>query len=432
MSPIILLLFFLGILFFFFIIGFPVGYGLVLTTLALMLLGIGGGLQPSIVAIRMFWGVNSFSLLAIPFFLFAGKVMNLSGLTNRLFDFAESLVGRIRGGLCHVNIMASMIFAGMTGVAVADAGGLGAIEYEAMTKAKYPKKFSIGVTAASTTIGPILPPSVPMVIYAVLASVSVGQALIAGLVPGVLIGVCLMILSSIVANIKSFPQGPRFTFKNIARGFRRGFLALLTPLILLGGIVSGIFTVTEASAIAAFYALMISMFVYKCLTWKNVWKISIETMMDSATILLLLSAASAYGYMVTISGLPQIFANILLSISENPTVILLFLNIFLLIIGTFLEAIAAITIFVPIFLPLTNMVGINPLHFGVIVVLNLMIGLLTPPFGIVLFTLEKATDLKFDDILKGVFPFYIPLVTALLLLTFFPAITLCLPNLFFN
>ncbi len=429
MSEILMLFFFIAILLFFFIAGIPVAFSLGLTTIALMFLGIGIGFNPELIVLRMFGGVNSFILLAIPFFLFAGRIMNAGGMTVRIFDFSQAMVGRVRGGLGHVNILASMIFAGMSGSAVADAAGLGAIEYKAMKEGGYSDEVSVGITAASATIGPIIPPSIPLVIYAILANVSVGGILLGGLLPGIVIGCALMLMTTFYAHIHNFPCGKERTREEVFRAFKNGFLALGTPILLIGGIVSGFFTPTEAAAVAVVYALILALKIYKELTLTELWEIIKQTMIDSAVLLLLISVANAYAFMIVRSRLPIIFAEQVIAISSDPLMVLLIINILLLIVGMFLETIAALTILTPVLLPLATMVGIDPIHFGLVMVFNLMIGLLTPPFGAVLFVLNKATGVPLTKVVKGCLPFYIPLFIALALITLIPALTLWLPRL---
>jgi len=432
MSEIVMLILFIGILLFFFIAGVPVAFSLGLTTLALMFLGVGIGINPELLVLRMFGGVNSFILLAIPFFLFAGRIMNAGGMTIRIFDFAKAIVGRVKGGLGHVNILASMIFAGMSGVAVADAAGLGAIEYKAMKDGGYNDKVSVGITAASATIGPIIPPSVPLVIYAIIANVSVGGILLGGLLPGIMIGIVLMVMTSVYAHIYNFPYGGARKWSEVILAFKNGVLALGTPVILVGGILTGLFTPTEAAAVAVAYALILAIKIYKELTLRELWEIIKQTAIDSAVILLLVSVASAYAFMIIRSRVPIIFAEQIMAITQDPLMVLLIINLLLLVVGMFLETIAALTILTPVLLPLVTMVGIDPIHFGLVMVFNLMIGLLTPPFGAVLFVLNKATGVPLTTIVKGCLPFYIPLFIALALITLFPSLTLWLPSLVFG
>ncbi|NMB16038.1 MAG: TRAP transporter large permease, partial [Firmicutes bacterium] len=293
-------------------------------------------------------------------------------------------------------------------------------------------EFSAGVTAASSTIGPIIPPSVPLVIYAILANVSVGAVLIGGIIPGVLIGITLMIMVAYTARVEDFPRGAPFDWVELKESFKESFLALITPLILIGGIVSGYFTVTEASAVAVLYALILAVFIFKEVDAQWLWSMVKQTMVDSAAVTFLVATANAYGYLAVRTRLPIILAEQMTAITTNPLILLMIINVFLLIVGLFMETIAALTILVPILVPLINMVGIDPVHFGIVMVFNLMIGLLTPPFGSVLFVLSKAIDLSLERIIRGVIPFYLPLVIALLLMTFFPGLTTWLPGLFFG
>jgi len=430
MNELVMLMLFIGILVLFFISGIPVAFGLGLTSLALMVLGIGPGLNPDIIISRMFRGIDSFVLLCVPLFIMGARIMNEAGLTTRLFDFANQLVGRFRGGLAHVCVIANMIMAGMSGVATADAAGLGPIGHKAMKQEGYSDGFSLGLLGAAATIGPIIPPSLPLVIFAILAGVSAGKLLIAGILPGILIGLCLMAMVYIVAKRRNFPMGERATWASFGRSVCEAGPPLLTPLILVGGIVSGIFTVTEAAGIAALYSLILG-FLYRTFTWKTFWDLSRVTMIDSAAIMLIIATAQVYGFLAVSTGLPVILAEKMLAISRDPLVILMIINGILLIVGCFLETIASLTLLTPIFMPIIKQVGIDPVHFGIVMVFNLMIGLLTPPFGVVLFVLNKCTGVDLATIIRGVVPFYIPLLTALLIMTLFPSVSLFLVNLLF-
>jgi tripartite ATP-independent transporter DctM subunit len=428
----LLILCFVGILLYFFFTGFPVGFSLALTSIILMILGIGTGLNSSMIVSIMFRSLDSFILLSLPFFLLAGRIMNETGITERIFYFCREMVGSLKGGMGHVNIIASMIFAGMSGIAIADAAGLGTIEYKAMKDEGYPTAFSIGITASSATIGPIIPPSIPLVVYAVLAGVSVGRILVAGLFPGILIGIILMIMVSITAHKNNYPHGEKFNIRKFIFSLKRGILALVTPAILLTGILTGIVTVIEASALAVLYAIILGVFIYREISWSKLWEMCKDTFIDSTTVVFLLATSSVYGYTLVHTRIPIILAEKVLTITNNPMLILIIINIFLLFIGMFMESISAISILVPVLLPLIKMSGIDPLHFGVVMVFNLMIGLLTPPFGQILFVLNKALNVKLETILKGVIPFYLPLFFALIIITFFPQIVLFLPKIIFK
>lgn len=373
---------------------------------------------------------NSFPLLAAPFFILMGNIMNFSGVTNRIFKFADVLVGWMRGGLGHANIIASVIFAGMSGAAVADAGGLGTIEIEAMRKAGYDDDFSCAITAASATIGPIIPPSLPMIIYGAQSETSIGKLFIAGVIPGILMAIALGIMVEIKARKNNYPYQKWKGFKVLFKAFIEAFWALMAPVILLLGIMLGIFTPTEAATVSAFYALILGLFVYKEFKIKELPKLMLMAVSTNGVVLALVMTAMAFGYSLTIAQIPQMAGNSLLVLTSNPYIILLLINIFLLFIGLFMEATAAMLILIPIFMPVVNQMGIDPVQFGVIMVLNLMIGTITPPVGVVLSVTGNVANISFDRVAKATAPFLIPLIIVLLLVTYVPYITLFLPNLF--
>ncbi|MDV7200763.1 TRAP transporter large permease [Roseovarius sp. 10] len=393
---------------------------------------LNGSVPPMVVSHRMINGVDSFPLLAVPFFILAGNLMNTSGITERIFSFALSLVGWMRGGLGHVNVGASVIFAGMSGAAVADAGGLGAIEIKAMKDAKYDPEFAVGVTAASSTIGPIIPPSLPMVIYGVVASASIGQLFAAGFIPGLLMAISLMILVAVIARRRNYPRDQNFSFAFLYKSFGRAFLSLMTPVIIVGGILSGAFTPTEAAIAACAYAIFLGLLVYRTLSWKRFIRVSYDTIETTAVVLFVVAAASIFAWVLTSNQVPRTVADFLLTISDRPWVILLLINVILLIVGCFMETVAAITIMVPVLLPVAMAIGVDPVHFGVIMVLNLMLGLLTPPVGMVLYVLARIANIPFERAFVGTVPFLIPLVIVLLLVTYVPAITMWLPTLLYR
>ncbi|WP_422448009.1 TRAP transporter large permease [Thermoanaerobacterium sp. DL9XJH110] len=426
----IMLLIFLGLLIFLFITGFPVPYAIGLTSLAVLIYERGiFGIPYEMMAQRIIYGVNNFTLLAIPFFLLAGKLMNTGGITKRIFKFANTIIGYLPGGLGHANIVASIIFAGMSGSAVADAAGLGTIEVQAMLDEGYDREFSAAVTAASSTIGPIIPPSIPMVMYGVMGDVSIAALLVAGIVPGLLMGLCMMIMVYYYAIKRGYPRRPFPKIKEVLQSFYEAFWPLLTPVILIGGILLGIFTATEAAAVASLYAFILSVFIYRELKIKDVMGIVYETVKETALILFIVANASLYGWLLIKTQMPMMFMEQVFNISKNPLIILFILNIFWLIVGCFMETNAAITILTPIMMPLALAIGINPVHLGVVMVLNLMIGLLTPPIGMCLYAVARVAKISFDKMVKAVAPFYIPLFVALILVTIFPQISLWLPNL---
>lgn len=412
------------------VLGVPVGIALAGSSLLYILLA--GNLPDVVVIHRMVNGIDSFPLLAVPFFILAGNLMNSAGITNRIFAFANALVGWMRGGLGHVNVGASVIFAGMSGAAVADAGGLGAIEIKAMKDAKYDADFAVGVTAASSTIGPIIPPSLPMVIYGVVAGASIGQLFAAGLIPGLLMAVALMIMVAYYARVRGYPRDQAFRWLVLARAFKGAFLSLMTPVIIVGGILFGIFTPTEAAIAACAYALVLGLVVYRTLSWQRFVRVTIDTIETTAVILFIVAGASIFSWILTSTRTAEAFAALILVISDNPILVLLLINLILIIVGCFLETVAAITILVPVLLPIAVQVGVDPVHFGVIMVLNLMIGLLTPPVGMVLYVLSRVAKVPFEKAVVATLPFLIPLVVVLMLVTFVPALTMWLPTLLYR
>ena len=411
------------------IIGAPVAVALGLASLVYILID---GLPEIILAHNMINGIDSFPLLAIPFFILAGHLMNTAGITTKIFAFARAAVGWMHGGLGHVNVGASVIFAGMSGAAVADAGGLGNIEIKAMRDADYDDDFSVGITAASSIIGPIIPPSLPLVIYGVMASVSIGELFAAGLIPGLMMAVSLMIMIAYYAKKRNYPRDSRFELSVLSATFKKAFLPLLTPIIIIGGVSTGVFTPTESAVAAVMYSLFLGIVVYKTLTWKHIVRVAMDTIETTAAILLIIASAAVFAWVLTANQVAQHLGDFLLSLSDDKTVILLIIMVLVLLMGMFMETIAAMTILVPILIPITTMVGIDPVHLGIIVVLNLMLGLLTPPVGMVLYVLSDVSGVSFEKCVKSTMPFLIPLIIVLLLITFFPQIVLFLPEMFYR
>jgi tripartite ATP-independent transporter DctM subunit len=375
---------------------------------------------------------NSFPLLAAPFFMLTGMAMNTAGITKRIYDFAECLAGRFRGGLAHVNVIGSVIFAGMSGSAVADAAGLGTIEIKAMTDEGYPLAFSAAVTAASATIGPIIPPSVPLLIYGVIADVSIGRLFAGGFIPGLLMAAALMIQIRWMAEKRGFGAHPAPTFRQFATTTRKALLSLMTPVILFGGMMIGVFTPTEAAFAAAVYALILGLFIYRELSWRDLPKLFLDTVETNAVVLMLVMTAALFGWVLARAQAPQMLGALILGTSRSPLIILFMINVFLLIVGCFMEALAALIILIPVFMPVIKAVGIDPVHFGLVVVLNLMIGTLTPPVGIVLFVVARVAKLPFEEVTRATAPFLIPLVIVLILITVFPELVLFLPRVIFG
>ncbi|MGF1561100.1 MAG: TRAP transporter large permease [Geminicoccaceae bacterium] len=412
------------------IAGVPVAVALAGSSMLFILLS--GQVPDIVVAHRMINGVDSFPLLAVPFFILAGNLMNTAGITNRIFDFAKACVGWLRGGLGHVNVGASVIFAGMSGAAVADAGGLGAIEIKAMRDADYDADFAVGVTAASSTIGPIIPPSLPMVIYGVMSGASIGQLFAAGFIPGLAMALALMLMVGYFAYKRNYPRDQAFSMVRFRDAFTGALLSLLTPVIIVGGILAGLFTPTESAIAACVYATFLGLVVYRTLTWKRFLAVSFETIETTAVVLFIVAGASIFAWILTANRVTEQFVGLIFTVTENPYLVLLLVNLILIVVGCFMETIAAITILVPVLLPLVTKIGVDPVHFGVVMVLNLMIGLLTPPVGMVLYVLSRVSGVPFEQCVRATAPFLVPLVGVLLMVTFIPAISMWLPTLIYR
>jgi tripartite ATP-independent transporter DctM subunit len=372
---------------------------------------------------------DSFPLIAVPLFILAGQIMNRGGITKRIFDFAGKSVGQFRGGLGYVNVLASFIFSGMSGSAIADIGGLGTIEMKAMREAGYDEDFALGVTGASGTMGPIVPPSVPLVIYGVFANVSIGSLFMGGLLPGVCMLITLNLMVFIIAKKRGYPRGETFSFGALLKAFFRSFFALLSPVILIGGIWSGMFTPTEAAFVCIFYSLLIGLFIYRDFDVRELPRLMVESFRVLIPAMTIVIATGLFGWIMNFEGLDRILMKGLLSLTSNKIVILLLINIILLILGMFVDSIAAIMLTVPIFQPLVIALGIHPVQFGVIVVLNLMIGLLTPPVGFSVHVLSSITERPIEVVIKAISPWLIPLMITLILVTYVPGIVLYLPKL---
>jgi len=386
------------------------------------------GMKWGILTQYLYTGVDSFTLLSIPLFLLAAKLMNTGGITKRLFNFCMTLVGWLPGGLGHVNVLTSFVFAGMSGTAVSDASGLGTIEIQAMREQGYDNEFSCCVTAASSTLGPIIPPSIPLVVYATVSGASVGALFMAGIVPGIVMALIMMVVVSIYAIKRGYPRSKFPDGKTFRSSLRAGILPLLAPIILLVGIYGGVFTPTESAAIVVLYSLFLDVAMYHELTVKKFILLLRETVRDSVTIAMIISGATFFGYVATRARIPQMILATMTQLVSNKTVLLLVINLFLLIIGCFLETASAITIVVPLLLPLLQQYGINLTQFGIIMVLNLMIGLLTPPFGLVLFVVSKIGNISIGQFSKALIPWMFALFVALMVVTFIPQISLWLPT----
>lgn len=380
---------------------------------------------------RMVAGPDSFPLMAVPFFILAGQIMNHGGITKKIFDFANKVVGHFTGGLGHANIIASIIFSGMSGTAIADVGGLGAIELKAMKDAGYDEDFSLAVTAGSSIIGPIIPPSVPAVVFGAIAGVSIGRLFISGIVPGLIMGFAMMALVYFQCRDKHYAKQKRANFGELFTSFKEAFFPLLTPVVILGGIIGGIFTPTEAAIIATIYSLILGL-AYKEFTAKDIPGLVKETVSTMVSVLFIVAAASLFGWILTVSQVPQQAAEFFTNHISNKYVVLLVINILLLVVGTFMETIAAITILTPVLMPVVLKFGIDPVHFGLIMILNLMIGLMTPPVGMVLYVLSSVSKVPFERICKACVPYVGLLIILLFVFTYLPQLVVFLPNLLFN
>jgi TRAP-type C4-dicarboxylate transport system permease large subunit len=451
--------------------GLPVA--MAMATASLIYVIVSGNIPDFVVIHRMYGGIDSFPLLAVPFFIWAGNLMNSAGITNRIYNFALALVGWMKGGLGHVNVVGSMIFAGMSGTAIADAAGLGTIEIKAMTDHGYSKEFSVGVTAASATVGPIIPPSLPFVIYGMMASVSIGQLFLAGVIPGIIMGITMMLTVAYFAHTRNFGRDVPFSARKLAKAalevatvacvpggawllWRLGIpggwavivafavllvldklfdfsavMALLTPVMLIGGMTMGVFTPTEGAIAASIWALFLGLVWYRTLDWKRLVKLTMDTIETTAAVLFIVAAASIFGWLLTVTHVTDAVAEWVLAFTHEAWVFLLLANILMLFVGCFLEPTAAITLLVPILIPICLKLGIDPVHFGLVMVLNLMIGLLHPPMGTVLFVLSRVAKLSFERTTIAILPWLVPLLATLLLCTYVPQVVLWLPRQFF-
>jgi TRAP-type C4-dicarboxylate transport system permease large subunit len=450
------------------LIGVPVAVSMAVASVAYLLVY---NVAPDLIAAqRMIAGVESFPLLAVPFFILAGNLMNIAGVTGRIYSFALALVGWMRGGLAQVNIIGSVIFAGMSGTALADAAGIGTIEIKAMKDHGYPIEAAVGVTAASSTLGPIFPPSLPFVIYGMMANVSIGALFMAGIVPGVVMTLLMMTAVAFFAYKHGWGSDTPFSLAKLGEASLEilvvalfpfaiyllaktglsfnlavlialvalvaldwyfdfsAVMALMTPIILIGGMTMGWFTPTEAAMAAVLWSLFLGLVRYRTMTARTLTKASFDTIETTASVLFIVTAASIFAWLLTVSQAATVFSNFIFTLTDNKWVFLILVNILMLVVGCFLDTIAAITILVPILLPVAARYGVDPVHFGLIMTLNLMIGLLHPPLGMVLFVLSRVAKLSVERTTMAILPWLVPLVLALLLITFLPAISLWLPQ----
>ncbi|MBP6544548.1 MAG: TRAP transporter large permease [Piscinibacter sp.] len=448
--------------------GLPVAIAMAGSSLIYILVS---GNQPALTVVhRMIGGIDSFPLLAVPFFILAGNLMNNAGITNRIYNFALALVGWLKGGLGHVNVVGSVIFAGMSGTAIADAAGLGTIEIKAMKDHGYATEFAVGVTAASATLGPIIPPSLPFVIYAMMANVSVGALFLAGILPGVMMALLMMITVAYFAHKNGWGGDIKFSGSRFGKalielavvvgwplavwglvqagmqpqftvavalvvlfaadrhfGFQ-AVLPIMTPVLLIGGMTTGLFTPTEGAIAACVWSMVLGLAWYRTMRWKMFVKVCLDTVETTATVMFIVAAASIFGWMLTATGVTAQIAAWVLAVTKEPWLFLMMANLLMLFVGCFLEPTAAITILVPILLPIARQLGVDPVHFGLIMVLNLMIGLLHPPMGMVLFVLARVAKLSVERTTMAILPWLVPLLGSLIVLTYVPSISMWLPR----
>ena len=412
------------------VLGLPIAFVLGISSFIYLL----KAEMPSVlIAQRVFVGLDNFLLLAVPLFILAGKLMNASGITGRLIDFFNIVMGHIRGGLAYVNIIASIFFAGITGAGAADTAAIGSIMIPAMKKEGYTPEYSGAVTAISSTIGPTIPPSIAMVVYGAIAEASIAKLFLGGFIPGLLLGFAQILVAAYFARRQKFPVRKKvLSIQTVTVGFFNTILAILMPVILLGGILSGVFTPTEAAGVAAFYALIVGFFIYRELTIPSFLNILYETSVLTGTILIILAMAHLFGWILAAETVPEIVAKAMTSITKNPIFILLLINILLLFVGTIMETLAAIILLTPILLPLAHSIGIDPIHFGIIMTVNLNIGLATPPLGVCLIIASPIAKVPLEKIALATVPFLIASIVVLLLITYVPQLVLLLPNVFMH
>ncbi|WP_439496166.1 TRAP transporter large permease [Bosea sp. (in: a-proteobacteria)] len=410
----------------FFLFGWPV-------VLAIMLPAVGyvlwNDFPLELVGQRMVYALDSFPLVAVPIFIFVGNLMNQSGITERIYRFSSAVVGRIHGGLAQVNIFASLVFSGMSGAALADIGGLGRIEIKAMTSHGFKREFAGALTCASAIVGPIFPPSIPLIIYGSVTNVSIVQLLVAGIVPALICVVMLMITVAVLAWKRDFPRAERWpTRQELGESFLQALPALLTPVLMISGMLIGWFTPTEAAAVTVAYVIFISALVYRTLTWQHLLVSAYETLKSTSAILVIVSAAALFGWIMAVENIPQTVARELLTLSKDPLMLLLIVNLLLLVVGMFLDSTTATLLVIPIIAGPLHLAGVDPVHLGIVAIFNLMLGLLTPPMGLALFLISDIAKVSMRAVLKEMLPLYIPLVGTLAIITLFPELTLWLPK----
>ncbi len=408
--------------------GMPVAFAMAISgTLAVIGLG---EVSPLLIPQRLFMSLNSFPLLAVPFFILAGELMNSGGITRRIVNFSKALIGHMTGSLAQVNVVTNIIMAGFSGSATADAVAVGTVMIPAMKKDGYPPEFSAGLTAAAACIGPIIPPSLVMVVYGSITGLSIGRMFLGGFIPGLLIGFALMILVNFYARKHNWPRGEKSTISKVLSAFMNAFLALLAPVIILGGIIFGVTTATEAGVIAVVYAFIIGFFVYKEIHLRQIPKILSNAAKNTAVPILIISCASIFGWILARQNLASIIVNTLFGITMNPHILYFLLICTLLVIGLFVEGMAALIIFTPILFPLGAQIGYDPVHFALIIIITIMIGTITPPVGLQLYVASSIAKVSISKVI--IWPFVFVMIIVLLLTTYIPSLVTYLPSLFFK
>ncbi|MGE0152064.1 MAG: TRAP transporter large permease [Reyranellaceae bacterium] len=413
----------------FIMLGLPIAVAMGLTTL-IGIAVLGDPVMFEVISQRIYGGTTSFPLLAIPFFILAGNLMNSGGMTERIFRFAHTLVGHMRGGLGQVNVVGSMVFAGMSGSALADAMGLGAVEVKAMREKGYEAPFAAAVSAASATVGPVIPPSIPLVLFGSMTGTSVGALFLGGVVPGLLMGIAMMVVVAVIARRRNYPREPRARFVDALRGLADGLLAIVTPGIIMGGILAGFFTPTEASVVACVYALFLGMVVYGELKPAHIPALLLDTVKQTAQVMWIVGVAGLFGWFLILQRVPDTVIEWMAAFTTNKWVLLTIVNLILLFLGCFMEGLAVMLLTVPILYPIIVKVGIDPVHFGVLMTLNLMVGLLTPPVGMVLYAMSSVAKVSITALTRELWPFMLSILAVLVAITYAPAFVTWLPDLF--
>jgi tripartite ATP-independent transporter DctM subunit len=418
--------FLLGAFTLFFLLGWPVVLAVMIPAVVYVL---WNGFPIELIGQRMVYALDSFPLVAVPVFIFVGNLMNQSGITEVIYRFATTLVSRVHGGLAQVNIVGSLIFSGMSGAALADIGGLGRIEVKAMASHGFKREFAGALTCASAIVGPIFPPSIPLIIYGSATNVSIIQLLLAGIVPALICVALLMVTVAVLAWIRQYPRAPRWpTLRELWADFVPALPALMTPVLLVGGMLLGFFTPTEAASITVAYVVFISAVVYRTLTWQHLVHSAFETLKSTSAILIIVAAAALFGWIMAIEQIPQTLARSLLSLSTDPLMLLLIVNLILLIAGMFLDSTTATLLIIPIIAGPLHLAGVDPVHLGIVAIFNLMLGLLTPPMGLALFLISDIAQVSMRAVLKELLPFYPPLLATLAIITLFPELSLWIPK----